>query len=58
MGLEYGIIFQETDQLVKDFSLDLGKRELTLKKMEIGNLDLPSAQFNSRKASTPVVYGK
>ena len=27
LGLEHGIIFLETDQLVEDFSLDQGNRE-------------------------------
>ena len=31
LGLEEGIIFQETDQLVEDLSLDKGKWELPLK---------------------------
>ena len=33
LGREEGIIFQETDQLVGDFSLDQGNRELPLKNM-------------------------
>ena len=37
-GLEQGIIFKETDQLVEDLSLDQGNRELPLKgiKNQIG----------------------
>ena len=31
LGLEKGIIFQETDQLVENFSLTWGNKELTLK---------------------------
>ena len=34
VGLEQGIFFQETDQLVEDFSLDQGNRELPLKNMK------------------------
>ena len=34
LGLEMGIIFQETDQLFKDFSLDKGNRELPLKNIQ------------------------
>ena len=34
LGLEYGIIFQETDQLVEDFSLDWGDRELPIKNIK------------------------
>ena len=34
LGLEQGIIFQETDQLLEDFSLNLGNWELPLKKIK------------------------
>ena len=34
LGLEKGIIFQETDQLVEGFSLNKGNRELPLKNMK------------------------
>ena len=34
LGLESGIIFQETDQLVEDISLDSGNRELLLKNIK------------------------
>ena len=33
--INQGIIFQETDQLVEDFSLDEGNRELPLKNKKI-----------------------
>ena len=35
LGLELGIIFQETDQLFKDFSLDKGNRKLPLNNIKI-----------------------
>ena len=31
LGLEQSVIFQDTDQLVENFSLDQGNRELALK---------------------------
>ena len=34
LGLESGIIFQETHQLVEDISLDSGNRELLLKNIK------------------------
>ena len=37
LGLEKGIIFQETGQLVKDFSLDYGNQELPLKNIKKSN---------------------
>ena len=37
LGLEEGIIFQETDQLVEDLSLDKGKWELPLKNIKKSN---------------------
>ena len=37
LGLEKGIIFQETGQLVKDFSLDDGNQELPLKNIKKSN---------------------
>lgn len=49
MGLKKGIIFQDTDQLVENFSLDLGNWELTLKNGKSANLKLPATQFNIQK---------
>ena len=49
MGLKKGIIFQETDQLVENVSLDLGNWELTLKNVKSANLKLPPTQFNSQE---------
>ena len=49
MGLKKGIIFQETDQLVENVSLDLGNWDLTLKNVKSANLKLPPTQFNSQK---------
>ena len=37
LGLGQGIIFQENDQLIEDFNVDQGNRELTLKKMKSAN---------------------
>ena len=37
MGLEWGIIFRETDQLVEDFSLDKGNQELPVKNIKKSN---------------------
>ena len=37
LGLESGIIFQETDQLVEDISLDLGKQEIATQKYKKSN---------------------
>ena len=37
LGLEQGIIFQETDQLVEDSSLDWGNPELPLKNIKKSN---------------------
>ena len=45
LGREEGIIFQETDQLVGDFSLDQGNRELPLKNMR---KKIKSATLNLR----------
>ena len=49
MGLKKGIIFQETDELVENFSVDLGNWELTLKNVKSANLKLSATQFNSQK---------
>ena len=37
LGLGQGIIFQENDQLIEDFNVHYGNRELTLKKMKSAN---------------------
>ena len=34
LGLEQGVIFQETDQLDEDFSLDQGNQEMLLKNVK------------------------
>ena len=50
LGLEQGIIFQENDQLIEDFNLDQGYRELTLKKIKSANWKLTTTQFNTKES--------
>jgi len=55
--LEYGIIFQETDQLVENFSRNLENQELTLKSAHSNYLQL-NLIAKIYKASILVVSGK
>ena len=45
LGLEQGIIYQETDQLVEDFSLDQGNQEMLLKNVKKISFVLVGLQF-------------
>ena len=57
LGLEWSIIFQETDQLLENFSLYLGNQELTLKSAHSHFLQL-NLIAKIYKASILVVSGK
>ena len=53
LGLENGIIFQETDQLVEGFSLNKGNRELPLKNMK----KIKIGKFNFTQLSLKATLG-
>ena len=57
LGLEWPHHFQETDQLVENFSLNLGNQELTLKSALSNYLQL-NLISKICKASISVVSGK
>ena len=55
-SIERGIIFQETEKMGDDFSLDLGNCAIDTQKMKSENSNLLTTQFNSKSVDLSIVW--